>query len=304
MALTPIDDGLPADREAWPPDLLEHLKAFSQGDVVERPPFLYHADLANPVWRRTLDYVEAGFADPQEAVLANEDSTPPFGVVTTQTCDISEEDAGHPSKPWIQLAPVFDGSATINSGFRRLLADRRGPRHLFHLPGVPADGFWVADLRIEIPVEKGWLLGRQPIRVLADARSRAQFSEMLGRIRTRPAFAGAFVETVQRPLVERLRDQKTADAEHFARLDEQVIEARVQMDDPLAPKVAQVVFITDTEIDDQTRAWFDQWWDGQVGPAAHAGVDLLPNDYRSYETMTAAEYRTLLDLPLDRVSPE
>lgn len=304
MAFTFIDGGLPESRTEWPPGLLDHLRLFAQGDVLERPPFLYHADLRYPIWRRSTDYVQAGFEDPDEAVLANQDTSPPFGIITTQTCDVSEEDVEQPCKPWVQLAPVFDGAETINSGFRNLLRKGRGPSHLFHIPRMPVDGFWVADLRIEIAVEKGWLLDRKPIKALPDAASRSRFSQAVGRLRTRPAFSGGFVEAVQRPLVERLRDEKRTNGNLFDLLDNEVAEARVQLDDPLAPRVAQVVLISDSGISQETRTWFDEWWDEAVHSAAAAGIDLLAVDYRDYEEMTAAEYRTLYELPLDRVSPD
>lgn len=304
MAYTFIDSGLPEGRDEWPPGLLDHLRLFAQGDVVERPPFLYHADLNHPVWRRSLDYVEAGVQTRNEAVVASETMLPRFGVITTQTCDVTEEDVDQPSKPWVQIAPVYDGASTINSGFRTLLKKGRGPRHLFHLPDVPEDGFWVADLRIEVPVEKGWLLDRQPMKALPDAVWRARFTRAIGRVRTRPAFAGSFVETIQRPLVERLRTERQSDPTLFERLDNEVVEALVQLDDSLAPSVVQLVLISESPISQDARAWFDEWWDECVHVAAAAGIDLLPMDYREFDGLNAAEYRSLHELPLDRVSPE
>jgi len=107
---------------------------------------------------------------------------------------------------------------------------------------------------------------------------------------------------VQRPLVKRLRAGRTANPALFELLDDEVIEARVQVDDPGAPRAAQLGLLSDSPVGPRTRGWFDAWWDGHVRGAAAAGIDLLPTDHRQLDDMSAAEYRSLHELPLDRVS--
>lgn len=301
-AETPTDAGMPQSNDAWPDGLRDHLTKFLQGDLVTRPPLLYHADLGSPVWARTHAYA-AGGQTGEEPVSVSDDSRPPYGVITTQTCDIGEEEATSPNKPWVQVAPVWDGSTTIDSGFRKKLKKGGGPAYLFHMPDVPAEGFWVADLRIEVPVEKGWLLGQEPIHALPDATLRRKFAETCSSLRGRTAFSGPFVATVQRPLVSMLSSLKREDPDRFEVFDAQVEEARVLTDDPLNPTAVQVVLIGDSMIDDDVRAWLDSWWDEQRPLASEVGITLQQNDYRTFAEMRADEYRGLYELSLDRVSP-
>jgi hypothetical protein len=48
-------------------------------------------------------------------------------------------------------------------------------------------GFWVADLRLEVPVEKGWLAGQQRKPGYLDEIGAEKFGQRLVRIRERPA---------------------------------------------------------------------------------------------------------------------
>lgn len=75
--------------------------------------------------------------------------------------------------------------------------------------------------------------------------------------------------------------------------------ADVRLDDPLAPRVAQLVLLTGSPISQEARAWLDEWWDDCVRVASSAGIALLPTDYRQFERMSAAESRSLHGLPLD-----
>lgn len=82
-----IDEGLPA---AWPLDVLEALRAFKQGSLVERPPIFYMAAPAHGIWDLTCF---AGTQDLAEDLIElAERDRPSHGLITTQTCDIAEED--------------------------------------------------------------------------------------------------------------------------------------------------------------------------------------------------------------------
>jgi len=88
-----IDEGLPA---IWPPSAVDAVKPFRQGDLVESPPFFYAASGDCPIWSLTVGMVEDGY-DASIPVLADEDA-PPYGIITTQSCDLTEPAAGrsHP----------------------------------------------------------------------------------------------------------------------------------------------------------------------------------------------------------------
>ena len=84
----------------WPPEVAEALAHFRQGDLIERPPFFYgrHA---------TIEIFDAGGPAEEESQVheVHPDDAPPYGIITTQTCDINEQ--GTPTQPWIQVSPVW-----------------------------------------------------------------------------------------------------------------------------------------------------------------------------------------------------
>lgn len=180
-----IDWGLPDTREGWPSGVLDALRHWRQGDLVAQPPAFHYCDPEAAVWAGRPE----GLDGPD--VVDWGPLAPPLGIVTTQTCDVAEEDAPSPRRPFVQLAPVYDMSTELNSGFRRLLKQRRGPLYLFHVPEVEdGEAFFVADLRLEFPVDKGWLAtlgGGSPASVTSSIASGSATGSVLfvsGRLST------------------------------------------------------------------------------------------------------------------------
>src|SRR5664280_2915431 len=133
-----------------------HYRVISvQTSVIEKPPIFYAAVTAYAIHSQT-KALGALSTDVDIAVL-NPGDTPPFGLITTQTCNICEE-ARMPKQPWIQVVPVYAVDITaLKPGQRRLIEkDRVG--HLVALTSPTfASGLWVADLRLEVPLEKSVL---------------------------------------------------------------------------------------------------------------------------------------------------
>jgi hypothetical protein len=145
-----IDAGLPSE---WPPGTWEALQAFRQGDLIKEPPLLYFADPARPTWEMTKRYAPTSRGP--EPIEAQGAIRPKYGLITSQTCDIAEDESPQrPKKPWVQIAPVFDASEHITGNRQREWVMGGRFVYLIHLPALP-NGLWVADLRIEVPVEKG-----------------------------------------------------------------------------------------------------------------------------------------------------
>jgi hypothetical protein len=295
-----IDDGLPASHANWPVGVLEALRPFAQGHVVANPPLFYYADPSRPIWARTAAYTAD--ATGPEIVEAGDQTAPRYGLITSQTCDISEEDAERPIRPWVQVAPIYNRT-DLNSGAQTLLRNGKGPRHLLHLPALP-QGFWVADLRIEVPVEKGWLATSKPIDGFGDETKQRAVGERVALLRSRPAFAGRFVDAVQRPLVAALKNLRATDRALYDRMDVQVDEVCVQLDSLLDPSQARVVLLCETDPDPDVREWWEQWWDRAVPTANAAGINLHAFAVRLLSEMTVTEYRRMTTVPLTRLSPD
>ena len=292
--------GIPSHREDWPAGLLDHLRKFRQGHIVTNIPVFYWGDPVNPVFALTREYTDQG-----EGLCA---LTLPYGLITTQTCDIAEEDSNRPTRPWVQVAPVYDaeekgpdGSHTLHGGERKLVTQGR-VQHLLHVPEL-ADGLWVADLRILLPIEKGWLQNRQPVVGFATEPARHEVGRRLAFLHRRPAFDPAFVEIVQQPLVTSLRVLASAGGDLIDRLHDQVLEVGVRCETNIDMGFAEVWVLSDVTIDSECVEWFQEQWDGWYAKAQTAGFRLLPLQIARLDELNAATYRALTTVPLANISP-
>lgn len=149
-----ITSGLPASSDDWPEGLLEHLRRFEQGHLVEGLPFFYFADPANPVFDL------AGHAD--ELVWDSEEF--PYGVIVTQTCDLQEDGVKRPRKPWAHCCPVYRADDVANGrGLPQGQIDQAKKdliEYLVWFPQVPKEGIWSP---IRLPMRSGiWPRRRKP----------------------------------------------------------------------------------------------------------------------------------------------
>lgn len=129
--------------------------------------------------------------------------------------------------------------------------------------------------------------------------------ERLAHLSGRPAFAGRFVTTVQKPLSDARRTLRREDPDLFAEIDRLVPEVGVRLDSRLAPTTAQVVVICEEPLEDRQRQWWTAWWGARRADAANAGIALQALDFRVLdERFSAAEYRSLTPLPLAAVSAD
>ncbi len=303
-----IEAGLPESADEWPDGVLDALRAFRQGDLVVAPSMAYLADPQAPVWAESARFAAeiAASGDPPdpEIIRFPEGLTPPYGMITTQTCDLVEEDANPPRWPWAQLVPVYDMNGVLNSGEKGMLLKGRGRRSLLHVPAL-LSGFYVADFRISFPVEKGWLARQARIVAFGSEEERQRVGDRLALLSGRPAFAGTFVNSIQKPLTMALRELKRTDREAFDSLDELVPEVGVLMDSRLNPSDVQVVVISTAPLDAAQTEWWDTWWDSCRKRAEEVGITLQALDFTVLdENYSAAHYRRLTILPLSNVSPD
>jgi hypothetical protein len=277
-----IGAGLPGSAEDWPDGVLEALRNFRQGDLVAHPTMAYLTDPLAPVWEESRRFAaqlaEAGEDLVPDVIHLPEPIRPPYGMITTQTCDLVEEDSDAPVWPWVQLVPVYDMSDELNSGERKQLQGGRGFRRFLHVPAL-ATGFYAADFRFSFPVEKGWLARQARIDGFGSEELRQRVGDRVALLGGRPAFARTFVETVQAPLTTALRQLKQTNRHLYDRLDRDVPELGVRLDSRLNPSTAQIVVVCHSHL---------QALDFKVLDAGYS----------------AAEYRQLTHLPLANVSPD
>jgi hypothetical protein len=303
-----IGAGVPGSAAEWPDGVLAALRDFRQGDLVAVPPIAYLADPRAPVWeesrRFAAEVAESGDAPEPEILRFPDGLTPPYGMITTQTCDLVEEDADPPAWPWAQLVPVYDMDAALNSGEKKLLRQGGFRRSLLHVPAL-TPGFYVADFRIAFPVEKGWLSRQVRVDGFATEELRQRVGDRVALLSGRPAFAGSFVATIQGPLTAALRELKRTDRDAFNRLNDAIPELGVLMDSRLSPSNVQVVVICNAALDGAQIEWWNSWWYDCRERAQTVGITLQALDFRVLdESYAAADYRRLTHLPLPNVSPD
>lgn len=290
-----IDQGLPP---AWPAEVFAALGAFSQGDLVERPPFFYVASSRYGIWELTRDFGEVSLSD--EIFELDSDFRPPYGLITTETCDLVEEDrknfAGQ--QPWFSVAPVYDLTGII--GPERLdLLDSGRLAFFRRIKGdPPGDGIWAVDARIECPIEKSWLVGRTPIQVLRTAEERSEIAEFLANRRNRPVLSSQLHSALIRSLrrwIERMKPERRSEV--MAGIEEVRV---IVAGDPLDPDGAGLIIVlTDEAKASIIRDVWDAKWEAFRAKCEEVGISLIPNAYETYDTLSARKYRQSFRVPLE-----
>ncbi|MDP9402539.1 MAG: hypothetical protein M3P85_04230 [Actinomycetota bacterium] len=298
------EEGIP-ERAEWPDGVLEAVAALRQGDVVASLPIFWWASPLRPVHARTRHYATQGITDDGVVELG----PAPYGMVTTQTCDLAQEGAGKPKSAWVQLAPVFNAKSAhpvdperrlLDGGARKLLSAGRDQFRLW-IPDIPEPGLWFADLTFEVPVERGWLASLPRIEGFRDEGRREEVGRRLAWLRSRPAFDTRFAEAVQRPTIDALRGLGRTDNDAYDRMHSQVVEVGVLTDGRLSVGHAELV-VLHTGIDDDVSQWWRQLWVELSGNAEAKGFNLLPLRFADLRELPASEYREMTRLPLAAIS--
>ncbi len=286
-----IDGRLP---EPWPAEVIDAMRQWRQGYVVERAPFFYQPSVAHPVWRVAID---ADDVDDDTPIVLDVGDRPPFGLITTQTCDLFEE--SRPRQPWFAVAPVYDYGPLLRSGqLRQLQRGQMGHLILLTAGWLPP-GQWVADLRIEVPVEKGWLVGRDPRPGFASQHEFQRVAARLASRRGRPALSPQLSAALTAPLREWLQGGGRASREGI-----DSIRARVAGDPAESNQAEVLVIIGDEGLASEELERWREWERGVIAKAADAGVQLIPFRYGSLDRFTARDVETSLRLDLDYLSPD
>ena len=244
------------DPQVWPQAVQDAAAQFEQGAIVEQPPFFYVGSAEYGIWRLTRETGDPSLSS--ELFELDPLDSPPFGMITTETCDLVEED-GRPRQPWISVAPVYE-LANLDTNTLSLLANNR----VAYMRRLTAERFsestWVADVRIEFPVEKSWLVGKQPIPAFNTLGDKADLAVFLSRRRDRPVLAGQLHKALLTPMRRWIERKKPEQRGHILA---EVAEVRVAVSgNPLDPDGASLIVLGDNApVPDAVR----QAWDAKIG---------------------------------------
>ena len=262
----------------WSNGLKDHLNQFRQGHVVHDIPVFFANLGADNLWNQPRRLISE--SAPQ--IAAEPDGTLHRAIVLTQGCDIVRTNT-----PWVTVAPVYEATQRLNEGQR---ASARGGQtwHLVHITaGWASDDFWVADLRLELPVEKTLLLGRAPLAGFADETGYSQFAERLGARKMRADVPNDVLAYVSVPLFDAIR----ALPDSGVTLNQGVREIRLQLDDALAPTRVVVFVVSHDGASPDAEGWTDVVT--SLYPRASSnGLTIVGPEITALSEMTASEYLT------------
>jgi hypothetical protein len=297
-----ISDGLPLSREEWPQEVLQAAAQFGCGDVVQNPPYFYFADPAYAVLDRTKRYKD-GSQGPE--LIDASGLAAPFGIVTSQTCDVGEIAFPFPSKPFIQVSPVFDGSG-LDGSLRKLLRKGTAVQAFLHLPALSEqhEGFWVADFRLEMPIEKSWLVGRVPIRGFATEEEARMVPKVIGQLRSRPAWADSVNDSVGSTLLKALGELKSGNRGLFDSVTSGIDEIGVKADSMLNPRWIEVMAFSHEVLEDGVHEWWESTTDRIREAANGQGLKVQATGTASLDTIPVSHYRLYVTANLSRHSPQ
>ena len=276
-----VDELLPT---AWPADVAQGLAVWRTGDLVADPVFSWAGPAAaDPVTeagaggRHSYDWEPV--ADPGLSVT--------YGLVVSQTCDIVATGPGA-KHPFVDIVPVFraDGYAEAR---REIEQFKRG--YLVALTAQPAEGFWVADLRLTMPVSKALLVVRTPLPGFATEEDLLNFAEALARKRRRPALHDVLSETLPRSLDDYADEQAKAKPPAPPGWLEKVDQVRLRVTNGrLQPQGAQLWVLQQTPLDPAEIQVWRGWHARGSRLLKKAKIGLLSTQFTDLDKMSARLY--------------
>lgn len=280
-----IDAAIP---ETWPSEVVNALQKFRLGHIIERPPFAIAFPAEFRIWTPNGDAAE------QSPMSYFEWD---FGMITTQTCDLREEQAAYPRMPFVQYCPVYKIANTRDD-----FASLTKPQYLFPLTADRfQDGIWVADMRLEGSADKGILVDKEPIEGFRVETDDIAFAELLGRRRDRAAMANMVNTALYRTMSGKARNNRNRARQSFAAVHSLRLEvADGTRLEPVALKL-HVLFVPNASDEQKVFAhgWFEIWWDAAraVSEDGTPSVRLMPTQFHDSSAMDVTLLDRLIPFP-------
>lgn len=124
-------------------------------------------------------------------------------IVTSQTCDVGATGPGrlHPFVACSPLIPLDEFPNHLHNAIRAWNVVYLAP-----VGTVNDDGFWVADLRVSIPVHKNALAARTPVPGFTDGNPSLTFADHLAHKVRRPALPDAVAKELRDLLEQHVKN--------------------------------------------------------------------------------------------------
>jgi hypothetical protein len=245
-----------------------------------------------PLWLASKRAEEKG---PDVSVQLETDDRPPFGIITSQSCDVDEE--GINQKPWIQVAPVYELPADDQ---RLNLVPHWRISYLLPVPAL--GGRWVGDLRIEMPLEKSWLVGQDHFGAYDNQPDFDKLGNHVAAYRGRSAMATSVYDLVLKPLERFLAELKKDSADLYALFHQRVTYIFIELaDDALQPTAVAIIFVSDRPWPEQLSGALDNWWEAEMATIAEPFV-VTGNRYVLSSEVVLDDFRQWIPQDLARIA--
>jgi len=170
-----------------------------------------------------------------------------------------------------------------------------------HSPTLP-QGFWVADLRIEFPLEKSVLVGRVPIESFTNEEEYFKLADRLAEARRRPALDNSTSIHIVGSLKEYCESLKKSRRPTFL---DPVYELRLAIRGTRLKVSAAglIVILKQHPYAQEVVDFFDEWWQQTSPRALTGGIDLLPNRYTTLGRIRGIALVKSVPLAFGHLSP-
>ena len=231
----------------------------------------------NLIWDRQFQILHN---DPAMAVLLEDPLVLRHAMVISQGCDLVKR-----KFPWATVVPGYNALSVLNEN--QMSSARAG--QTYHFVHLTADwcsgGFWVADLRMELPVDKSHLIAQTPLEGFSAPEDYANLAERLAAQRARPAIPDPCLAHVVGPMFKEVRSTRSRGVDVMAG----VREIRVLSNDTAAPSEVTVFVLINPDAEPQFEAW-QPIIDTVIVSAANHGIRLLGPEITTLRDMSALDY--------------
>jgi len=277
----------PAEWSANAVDALDHWR---QGDLLPTLPIFW---AATPGVVDEITNVDAPLWEEGGLVAIQLEGSVPYGVVTSQTCDIAATGPGH-HHPTVQVSPVV----AVNEIDAGTLGNIRRFRMKAHALMTATDlvGTYVADLRISLPVSKAVLVAGEPMRGFGDEADALRFGQHVADKFGRPALHPYLSDEL--PSAVNAAIAAAGASSWWQKIEE--VRLRVQ-GDRLEPTAAGLLIVARETLE---PAEIDVWisvTDDQRASADGHGIKLLLPLIDTADMMSAAVFRDSTRLDVERI---
>lgn len=236
-----------------------------------------------------------------------------LGIITSQTCDIILTGVGE-EHPVVQVSPVVRAEDHFPNKISEI--KRRMIGYLVVVDNVPisadgtydpdreelAEGTWVADLRISLPVSKAALLRTKPRSAFTNDQAAMEFGEICAAKTRRPSWHEDLAEAFPKEIAKAIEAAREERDEAWLGPVEQV-RLELLAGTKLKPiKVAPVVLFDSDFPPEYRERWIEVL--GDAGSKISRSIDVVTAKFHDIHKLPAKDYRESdpLALPLGRPS--